>query len=121
MNKHSRKVDKKGWCDKMQSDVREWLRAFGFRFARGEGEQLPISDSESGPITPKRGVLYGKCCSGSLSESATFLAWSLENAESELFSILLRHDSRRKFDDLAFLVDAIPLGCAAIAAFSTGR
>ena len=124
MNKHSRNVDKNGWCDSIQSEVNDWFRAFGLREALGDGEQLPISDSESGPIMPNLGAVYDdvtKWCSGSRSESATVL-WSLENAESELFSILLRHDSRLKFEDFVFRFPCNPVGAAVDdEPLSTGR
>lgn len=38
MNKHSRKVEKKGWWERMQREVSEWLRIFDlFLDALGDG------------------------------------------------------------------------------------
>lgn len=39
MKRHSRNVEKKGWWEIMQSDVKEWLRIFDlFLDALGDGE-----------------------------------------------------------------------------------
>uniref|UniRef100_A0A182QNJ5 Uncharacterized protein n=1 Tax=Anopheles farauti TaxID=69004 RepID=A0A182QNJ5_9DIPT len=56
MNRHSRKIDRNGWCERMHSEVSEWLRIFErLREARGEGEWLPPdSESPDGPTTPSR-------------------------------------------------------------------
>lgn len=60
MYKHSRNVEKNGWCDRMQREVSEWFRILlRLREARGDGEWLPPdSESADGPVTPSR----GGCC-----------------------------------------------------------